>query len=279
MEGIDRVFHLAGKAHALSEISEDPEEYERVNVVGTRRLIEAATAAGVERFVYFSSVKAMGEETAEGLDERHPPKPRTAYGRTKLMAEELVSGFSRSGRHASILRLPLVYGVGNKGNLYRMVAAIDRGLFPPIPDTNNRRSMVHVSNVVDAALLAAARREANGQTFIVTDAREYSTRELYEAIRRGLGHPVPRWSVPPFAWRAAGRVGDVAGLLLGRRSFVDSDAVTKLLGSAWYSSAKITNELGYSPRVGLAEGLPEILAWYRAERAARSRVPPSLAQR
>ena len=273
MTDIDCVFHLASKVHAFDEISEDPDEFERLNVDGTRRLIEAARRSGVERFVLFSSVKAMGEGTTREIDESEPPRPKTAYGRSKLAAEDLVREFSRGGRHGSILRLPLVYGVGNKGNLHRMIAAIDRGRFPPLPETGNRRSIVHVGNVVDAALLAAARPEARGETFIVTDGRDYSTRELYEAICLGLGRTVPSWTMPLSVLRAAGRAGDLVGRLLGRRFRVDSDAVEKLVESASYSSAKITRALGYRPRSTFAEVLPAILDWYRSPRSAAEVLP------
>ena len=265
MAGVDCVFHLAGKAHALSELADQGDEFERLNVEGTRRLIEAAALSDVERLVFFSSVKAMGEGTTRETDESEPPRPQTAYGRSKLAAEGLLLDFSgRRGRHGCVLRLPLVYGVGNKGNLYRMIAAIDRGRFPPLPPTGNRRSMVHVDNVVDAAMLASVRPEASGETFIVTDGRDYSTRELYEAICEGLGRAVPPWNIPLFVLKAAGRVGDVVGRLRGRRFILDSDAVQKLLESASYSTARIARVLGYRPAHTFPEALPAFLDWYRS---------------
>jgi UDP-glucose 4-epimerase len=251
LEGVDTVFHLAGKAHALSERAEDDTKHRLLTVEGTRLLLEAAERAGVARFVFFSSVKAMGEEAGGCVGESVEPRPTTAYGRSKLAAEELVRAFGRRP------------GVGNKGNLARMLSAIDRGLFPPLPEVGNRRSMVHVDNVVDAALFAASRPEANGQSYIVADDRAYSTRELYEEICRGLGRSVPRWSVPVWALKGLARGGDAIGGITGRRFFFDSDALEKLLGSAWYSTEKIARELGYRPSATFHDALPAIVAWYR----------------
>jgi nucleoside-diphosphate-sugar epimerase len=267
-EGVDAVFHLAGRVHALDEVGAPDALYQRENVEGTRNALDAAIAGKAARFVFFSSVKAMGEATAGCVDETAPAAPATAYGRSKLAAEQLVLDTARrEGLHAVCLRLPLVYGPGNKGNLAQMVRAIDRERFPPFPKVPNRRSVVHVANVVDAAILAAESPAANGQCYIVTDGRPYSTRELYELICRGLGKRVPRWSVPLGALKAAARVGDVVGRVRGRRAMFDSDALEKLTGNAWYSSEKIEKELGFRPRVTFDEALPEMIAWYRSTSA------------
>lgn len=264
--GCDTVFHLAGKVHDISEVGGDEMFYNSINVEGTRNVLEGAIAGGAHRFVFFSSVKAMGEEIPGCLDESFDPSPATAYGRSKLAAEQLVLDYGkRAGLHVTCLRLPLVYGPGNKGNLFRMVAAIDRGLFPPLPEVDNRRSMVHVTNVVEAAVLAATQAAANGQCYIVTDDKPYSTRRLYEMICRGLGKRVPRWHVPLGLLKMLGGVGDLLGRVRGKRFLFDSDALNKLMGSAWYSSDKISRELGYHPSINFEGALPELIAWYRKE--------------
>jgi len=266
--GVDTVFHLAGRAHALSEVHQDEAVYRSVNVEGSRHVLEGVIAGGARRFVFFSSVKAMGEEAPGCLDESCDARPATAYGRSKLAAEHLVLDYGkRSGLHVACLRLPLVYGPGNKGNLFQMISAIDRGFFPPLPDPGNRRSMVHVSNVVEAAMLAATSPAANGQRYLVTDARAYSTRELYDMICRGLGKPIPRWHLPLGMLQTLGRVGDVIGRIRGRRFLFDSDALGKLIGSAWYSSEKLSRELGFRPAITFEQALPEMIAWYREARA------------
>jgi UDP-glucose 4-epimerase len=266
--GVDTIFHLAGKAHALSEVQQGEKDYHSINVDGTRNVLEGAVAGGARRFVYFSSVKTMGEETSECFDESREARPATAYGQSKLAAEHLVLDYGkRAGLHVACLRLPLVYGPGNKGNLFRMIAAIDRGIFPPFPPVRNRRSMVHVMNVVEAALLVTTSPAANGQCYIVTDGRPYSTRELYEMICHGLGRRVPQWSIPIGILRVLGYMGDAAGRIGGRRFVFDSDALEKLIGSAWYSSEKISRQLGYRPSIRFQEALPELIAWYRKGQA------------
>ena len=246
--GCEIVYHLAGKAHALEEVRGDEDVYRAINTDGTRHVLEGAVAGGAKAFVLFSSVKAMGEGGSRCLDESYNGQPETPYGRSKLDAERTTLEVGRRiGLHVACLRLPLVYGPGNKGNLFRMIEAIDRGVFPPLPELGNRRSMVHVEDVARAAVLAAETPAANGQCYIVTDGRTYSTRELYMMICKGLGREIPAWHAPVWVLKALAVAGDAIGKVLGKRFMFDSDALEKLTGSAWYSSEKISRELGYKP--------------------------------
>jgi len=258
MTGIDTVFHLAGKVHALSEIREDEAGYDRVNVEGTKKLLELAQQSGVQAFIYFSSVKAMGEGGEKCVDESCGLVPTTAYGRSKLAAENLVlnGGYVP---HPVVLRPAMVYGPENKGNLTRMVEAVRRGYFPPLPDTGNHRSMVHVDDVVQAAVLAAQRCEAIGQIYIVTDGQSYSTRQIYDWIRVLLGKKPPLWHIPLFLLRWLGRLGDMIGVLRGRRFIFDSDALEKMTGSAWYDNSRLCSELGFKPQFELRDTLRQIV--------------------
>jgi UDP-glucose 4-epimerase len=262
--GCETVYHLAGKAHALTEVRGDEDAYRAINMDGTRHVLEGAVAGGAKAFVLFSSVKAMGDGGSRCLDESFDGPPETSYGRSKLEAERTAMEIGgRAGLHVSCLRLPLVYGPGNKGNLFRMIAAIDRGIFPPLPELGNRRSMVHVADVVQAAVRAAETPAAKGQCYIVTDGRAYSTRELYERICHSLGKEIPAWHVPVWTLKTLGRLGDTIGKLVGKRFIFDSAVLDKLIGSAWYSSEKISRELGYKPTRCFEDALPEMIAWYR----------------
>ena len=258
---IDTVFHCAGHAHAFGALGEaEAARHRRVNFEGTRALAEAAGRAGVRRFVFLSSVKAMGEPLEACVDEDWAPPPVTAYGQAKRAAEAaLQEAAARHGMHAVSLRLAMVYGTGGRGNLERMAALVRRGLFPPLPETGNRRSLVHVSDVVAAIRRVAVDPRAAGRSYIVAHPETHSGRQLFDALRAAQGMAPVAWGVPRGLLTAAARLGDGVEALLSRRVPLDSEALGRLLGSACYSPARIERELGWRARVGLDEGLREML--------------------
>ncbi len=267
-DGCDTAVHLASSAHADNPDSAAAADlHQRVTVEGTRALLDDAIRAGVRRFIYVSSVKAMGEGGDEIQDESSATRPISTYGGAKRQAEELVLAAGREhGIRVCVLRLPLVYGRDNRGNLPRMIAAVARGYLPPLPAISNRRSMVHVDDVAQAVLLGIRKPEANGQIYVVTDEHVYSTSQIYDWICAALGKPKPHWAVPVSVWRTAGWIGDVLQRLIGRRLPLNSEVSEKLFGSACYSSAKIRRELGFRPTRSLKEALAEMVAEYRCNR-------------
>ena len=221
LDGINTVFHLAGFAHDLREASKVEHLYRAVHVDATVRMAELAVIADVKRFVFVSSVKAGGRD---GKGE-----PEGVYGQTKREAELKILEIGRqSGMHISIVRPSLVYGSGVKGNLALMRRGIENGWFPPLPETGNRRSMIHVDDLVRALLLVAEDQRANGEIFIATDGVPHSSREIYEAICQSSGKTVPGWGVPKFLF-------DGLSLLSPRIRY----KVDKLLGDEYYSSEKL----------------------------------------
>jgi len=262
--GFRVVFHLAGDAHAIDRLDDDDERLGwRTTVDGTRALVEQSIRAGVSRFLFFSSVKAMGEGGIACLDETAVSSPVTSYGKAKREAEKIVLDACQRGLASTVLRLPMVYGPGCKGNLPRMIQAIARGLFPPLPEIGNKRSMVDVRDVVEAALLAADNPAATGKIYVVTDGQTYSTRQMYEWICAEVGRPVPRWTMPLSLIRFAACAGDMIGRIRRRRFLFDTEALDKLTSSAWYSSDKISRELNYRPAHTLMSSMHEIVAEIR----------------
>ncbi len=264
--GIDTMMHLAGKVHALAEVKQDEAEYFRINTQGTKNVLEACKRAGVRRFVFVSTVKAMTNSQMEGdaeaikpWSERDAVDPDTPYGQSKLKAEKLVleGGYVPE---PVVLRLCMVYGPRAKGNIQKMIQAVAVNRFPPLPEFGNRRSMVEVRDVVRVALLAAESPLAVGRTFIVSDGRSYSTRQMYEMVCAALGKPIPSWRIPKWALQGMARVGDGIGRARGRRFIFDSDALEKLSGSAWFSSERLQTTLGFKPEWDLAKSLPDMVA-------------------
>lgn len=213
-------------------------------------MVAAAETAGVRTLVFVSTVKAMGEGQGTAFSE-HPIReedgchPCSPYGMAKLEAEQIVT--SSAIPHVCILRPTMVYGPGQKGNLVRMVEAVQRNRFPPLPETGNRRSMVHVDDVVDAALLAAENMRANREALIITGDDPLSTRQLYDGIRAALELPPQDVAIPLWMLKVAAACGSLAGVLLRRRMPLDRDTLSKLIGSAWYSSAKANLLIQYQP--------------------------------
>jgi nucleoside-diphosphate-sugar epimerase len=238
---------LAGIAHVSGQIDSDAAQYWRVNVDGTQSLVDAAADAGINRFVYFSSVKAVADPDRERVDETWDLVPEDAYGRSKREAESRVLEASKGGLDVCVLRPTLVYGPGVKGNLQRMLEAVASGRFPPIPEVGNRRSMVSVRDLAEAAWLAMTKESARGQTYIVADGVDYSTRDIYIAMCQALGRKAPSWCLPLWVLAAAARGGDFVARASGKPMPVSSAALERLCGSACYRADRIRAELGWEP--------------------------------
>ena len=267
-EDIDIIIHAAGYAHAAGD---SPGIHTQVTLEGTRHLLAEAEMRGVQRFIFISSVKAMPEPGTGCLNETAAGLPEDEYGLSRRRAEELVlDAGRRTGMHVSILRPALVYGPGCKGNLASMLRWIDRGLFPPVPDTGNRRSMVDVRDLVRSVLLSAENEAAAGKTYILTDGEDYTTRRIYTGMCTALGKSVPKWPVPVPMLRALGKVGDAFGAVLGRPAPFNSRICSRLLDSACYRSVHAASSLGFHPAYKLEDALPAMVEAYRQQSTCRS---------
>jgi len=240
LKGVDTVFHLAGIAH---DSTKQDDKYISVNVRATVKLAELAAISGVRRFVFLSSVKAGGNLlNGSCMTESDQIKPEGIYGKTKREAElKLLEKGRQSGMHVSVVRSSLVYGPAMKGNLGMMFLGIEKGWFPSLPKVVNRRSMVHVDDLVNAILLVAKDDRANGEIFIVTDGTPHSSREIYEIMCKLLGRSIPKWYVPKFIFNFS------AFFSLSIRQ-----KVNKLFEDDYYSSEKIQS-IGFTPQRSLKE--------------------------
>lgn len=262
--GVGAVVHLAGRVHVIRETAADPlAEFRRVNVEGTRTLMEEALRAGARRFVHASTVNAMGEGGGAVLADDTPPTPADPYGVSKLEAEGVVRELTAAaGAHAAILRFPLVYGPGVDANFLRLLQTVDRGVPLPFGLVGNRRSLLYVENAAAAVATALESPAAAGETFLVSDRDDVSTPELVRRVARALGRPARLVPFPPALFALGGRIGD---LLARAAPFpLTSADVHRLLGSLAVDSSRFGRLTGFTPPFTMEEGLAATAAWYHA---------------
>lgn len=251
LQEVDTVVHLAARTHVLGEPGGgNIEAYRTVNVQGTTQIATVAADCGVRRFVFVSSIKVNGERTYERpFRSDDPPKPIDAYGVSKWEAEQaLVEIAHRNGMEHVVVRPPLIYGPGVKGNFARMCGALERGLPLPLGAVNNRRSLVAVDNLVDALVLCSRHDAAAGGTFLVSDGEDLSTPELLQRLARAMGRRARLIPAPLALIRLGGRV-------LGRGAEVE-----RLLQSLQVDIGATQEALGWSPPVAVDEGLRRAVA-------------------
>ena len=249
LSGVDAVVHLAARVHVMRDTAADPAaEFRRVNVEGTRALLEEAIAAGARRFVLASSVKAMGESGSAAFTEETPPAPADPYGVSKLEAERIVAG--AAGRiHVSSIRFPLIYGPGVKGNMLRLFQLVDRGTPLPLGSVHNRRSLLFVGNAARAVQSLLEGDHPSGEVFLCSDGEDVSTTGLVRAIGAALGRPARLLPLP---------MGLVRAIPFA------SPILDRLVGSLYFDSSKLTRLTGFRPPYDLSAGLAETARWYRA---------------
>lgn len=247
LKGVDVVVHLAGRAHVMDEISVDPiEEYRRNNTWPTSKLFRDSVLVGVKRVVFLSSIKVNGESTLgnECFESDVSDAPSDPYGLSKYEAEVLLHAQAKQSRtEFVILRPPMIYGKGVKGNLVTLIKAVHRGIPLPFGCIENLRSLISLSNLVDILTIVMIHPKAANEVFCVSDGKDISLRSLVENISTILSRspriiPIPR-RVLVMAFRAIGRKDLVNKLLSNLR--LDSSKTKSLLN--WQPSADTNAEL------------------------------------
>jgi len=257
---VDAVVHLVGRTHVLHDRASDPlDAYRSINVDGTQRVLKACVEAGVPRFIYLSSIKAVGEGAQSPYSETSPCNPEDAYGITKREAEiAVLETAARTGLQTAIVRPPLVYGPGVKGNFLRLLRFAERGIPLPLGCTHNARSMVFVGNLTSAIAALLDQPSMTDNIFhVVDDGEPLSTKELVTRLGHLLGRKVHHIPVPISLLR-------LGGGLLGHAS-----EVQRLIDSLTVSGERIKGTLKWTPPYTIEEGLAETVDWYRTTLSKR----------
>lgn len=262
--GVNAVIHLAARVHVLHEKAHDPlNDFRRTNVEATLNLARQAAAAGVQRFIFMSSIKVNGEglstlysDNAEKkrYSELDPPSPCDPYSVSKWEAEQgLLEIAHDSGMEIVFLRPPLVYGPGVGANFLRLMQLIRRGVPLPFGAVANLRSMIYVGNLVDIIVLCLKHPAAANQTYLVSDGEDVSTPELIKLLAMHMRRKAHLIAVSP-------KLLELAFYLAGREK-----ELHRLLGSLIIDNKKIRQQLDWQPRFSLCEGLAKTVSWFQLQ--------------
>ena len=260
VEGADAVLHVA----AVYRTAGHPDRYYReVNVSGTERLLEAALAAGVKRFVHTSTVGVHGHVARPPADEDSPIAPGDVYQATKAEAEALAAQFGRErGLPVTVVRPGAIYGPGET-RLLKLFRAIARGRYAIVGSGRSFYHPVYIDDLVAGFLLALERPEAAGERFIVAGPQYVSQAELADLIARHTDGRVFPLHVPAAPLRLAGAVCEAICVPLGIEPPIHRRRVEFWTKSRAFSIEKARRVLGYRPAVDIEEGIARTAAWYR----------------
>lgn len=258
---VDCIIHCAARVHVMKEKKADLlEMYRSVNVDGTKQLAEQAAKAGVKRIIFLSSIKVNGECT----DDLHRdinlsnykkifayndiPNPIDSYALSKFQAEKMLGEISsRTGLEVVVVRLPLVYGNGAKGNLARLIKLVKLGIPLPLGMIDNQRSMIGIDNLVDLLIRCIDHPEASGKTFLASDGEDLSTPELIKLIASSMGKKTNLFPFPISMLKFLGSV-------FGKR-----EEINRLVGSLRIDNSYTKKILNWTPTVSVEEGIRKMV--------------------
>lgn len=245
--GVDCIIHTAARAHVMYETTPNAyEEYHKINVVGTLGLAQQASNYGVKRFIFLSTIKVNGEQTASGkpFKEDDVPNPQDDYAKSKLEAEEgLFLIAKKTGMEVIVLRPVLVYGPGVKANFASMMKVLQRGIPLPFGAIHNKRSFIYVENVVSLILRCIEHPAAANQVFLASDGCDLSTTELLKACATALGIKARLLPVPQSCLA-------FIATLLGKQAVTQ-----RLCGSLQVDITKARQLINWNPPISVSEGL------------------------
>ena len=258
LDGVSCIVHCAARAHMMEKKQTDSlNAYRRINVDGTKNLAKQAAGRGVKRFIFLSSVKVNGEETITSKSFKYDdiPQPEDAYGISKWEAEQaLLEIFKQTGLEVVIIRPPLVYGEGVKGNFLRLLDIVYKQIPIPFAKINNLRSFVGLDNLIDLIICCIEHPKAGGKTFLVSDGEDLSTTDLIRKLSKFMNKSPRLLQVPQLIIQLIGR-------LVGK-----SLEVKRLLGSLRVDNSYTREILGWSPVLSLDESLAKTVRWYLKNR-------------
>jgi nucleoside-diphosphate-sugar epimerase len=250
--GVDCIIHCAARVHKMND-DKNFDFYRQINLHATKHLAEHAIEEGVKRLVFLSSVKVNGESTDQINTKqkflyKDAPNPQDSYARSKYEAEKVLWEISsRTGLEVVVVRLPLVYGYGVKGNLERLIKLVKSGVPLPLSLVKNQRSMIGIDNLVDLLIRCIDHPEASGKTFLASDEEDLSTPELIKLIASSIGKKANLFPLPIFMLKFLGSV-------FGKR-----EEINRLVGSLRIDNSYTKEILNWNPPITVEEGIKRMV--------------------
>ncbi|MBA3495522.1 MAG: NAD(P)-dependent oxidoreductase [Gemmatimonadales bacterium] len=255
-EGQDIVYHVAGVVAARSEA-----DFLAANRDGTRNVVEAAERAGAGRLVFVSSMAAAGPSVL-GRPHRggEPPRPVTAYGRSKLAAEEVVTACALAW---SIVRPPMVYGPRDR-EVLKVFRLVRLGIAPVLGDGTQELSAVHAADLAEALIAAGTSASAVGRTYYACHPEVFTGADLARAVGQAMGKSPTLVRVPAAIGRGMLMASEAAARLSGRTTILTADKANEFYQPAWTGDpVALTQDTGWHATRNLPRGLDETYRWYR----------------
>ena len=261
-QGVECVYHTAAVVGDWPDVGQT----RRVNVEGTRCLLEASVEAGARRFVHISSLAVYGNRHHRGTDESAPYRRGDTYTDAKIDSELVVLAFQRAGKIETVrLRPGFVYGPGDRLLIPKIIDALRNNKFVFVGDGSKQMNCVYIDDVAGIALLAGSNPAANGQAYNVTDGSQTMLRDFVAFIADTLQLPMPQRHVPPLLAVPGCYASEYVARALRVKTapLMNISRLRFLYYNQHYSIEKARCELGYAPRFTYRQGLPPTLDWSR----------------
>jgi nucleoside-diphosphate-sugar epimerase len=252
---------MAALTHARSEA-----EYRRVNVEGTRALLQSALEAtpGPGRFIYLSSLAASGPSIGgRGVSADDTPRPLTAYGRSKLEGERVCLE-AADKIEIAVLRAPAVYGPRDT-DLYQFFRIARLGVVPVPTGDARPLQLVHVTDLARAIVLAVTAPAARG-IYHIAESRAYTWEQVGRLVGEAVGKGVRPLPVPGVLISTLASVTELGAAAIGRSVIFNRDKAREMLAPGWLCETEMARkDLGFEATIPLASGLRDTAQWYREQ--------------
>lgn len=256
---INFIYHLAGEIH-----SPKSSNHYRINFIGTKNLVEVFHQKNIERFVYLSSIAAVGPNHAKGilLNEQTLCRPINPYGKSKLEAEKLLAQyFERYEFPSVIVRAPIIYGPSEQSNIItKILSAIHRGRFIIVGNGRNVRSLCYIDNLIQGLISIERFSNSIGETYFFADEKVYTYNEIFQTVAQEMGIDLKKIHLPNL-------IGTICGIVFKSLSImglysVPLYVVWNMVLDMACDIRKAKEELNYKPEINTKEGIQKTIRYY-----------------